>query len=201
MDDMSSFHSLRLNRRALVAAGLGAGAAALGAGPAMAGDHPSMAYMRQVAKDLLAANRQGTVASFMRAIQRHADVPEIALYSLGQYKPSLPAGQRDLYYRGVATFMSRYFADQSREYRVAKYELGDARSDDKDVLISSKVYLITGSTYSVTWRLSPRGKGYKVTDAKVLGFSLVYMQRNLFTSFLSKRNGDIGQLVAALNRP
>ena len=133
--------------------------------------------------------------------QRHADVPDIALYSLGQYKTRLPAGQRDLYYRGVATFMSRYFADQSREYRVAKYELGEPRSDDKDVLISSKVFLITGAAYSVTWRLSPRGKGYKVTDAKVLGFSLVYMQRGLFTSFLSKRNGDIGQLVAALNRP
>ena len=201
MDDSSSFHNLRFSRRTVVTAALGAGVTLLGAGAAIAADHPSMAYMRQAAKDLLAANRQGTVASFMRAIQRHADVPEIALYSLGQYKASLPAGQRDLYYRGVATFMSRYFADQSREYRVAKYDLGELRSDNKDVLISSKVYLISGQTYTVTWRLSPRGKGYKVTDAKVLGFSLVYMQRGLFTSFLSKRNGDIGQLVAALNRP
>ena len=201
MDDRSSFHSLRLSRRTVVTAAIGAGVALLGAETALAADHPSLAYMRQVAKDLLAANRQGTVASFMRAIQRHADVPEIALYSLGQYKASLPAGQRDLYYRGVATFMSRYFADQSREYRVAKYDLGETRSDNKDVLISSKVYLISGQTYTVTWRLSPRGKGYKITDAKVLGFSLVYMQRGLFTSFLSKRNGDIGQLVAALNRP
>jgi phospholipid transport system substrate-binding protein len=201
MDDGSSSRSHGLSRRAVLAACIGAGTAVLGAGSAVAADHPSMKYMRQVAKDLLAANRQGTVASFLRAIQRHADVPEIAIYSLGQYKGSLPSGQRDLYYRGVATFMSRYFADQSREYRVAKYELGEARSDDKDVLIPSKVFLITGATYSVTWRLSPRGKSYKVTDAKVLGFSLVYMQRNLFTSFLSKRNGDIGQLVAALNRP
>ncbi|MBL8908934.1 MAG: ABC transporter substrate-binding protein [Rhizobiales bacterium] len=201
MDDGSSFHSVRLSRRAAVAAGFGAIASAVGTGVAVAAEHPSLVYMREVAKDLLAANRQGTVASFLRAIQRHADVPEIALYSLGQYKASLASAQRDLYYRGVATFMSRYFADQSREYRVAKYELGEVRSDAKDVLISSKVFLITGATYSVTWRLSPRGKGYKVTDAKVLGFSLVYMQRGLFTSFLSKRNGDIGQLVAALNRP
>ena len=201
MDDGSSSRSHGLSRRAVLAAGFGVGAAVLGAGTAVAADHPALKYMRQVAKDLLAANRQGTVASFLRAIQRHADVPEIAIYSLGQYKASLPKGQRDLYYRGVATFMSRYFADQSREYRLAKYDLGEARSDDKDVLISSKVYLISGATYSVTWRLSPRGKSYKVTDAKVLGFSLVYMQRNLFTSFLSKRNGDIGQLVAALNRP
>jgi phospholipid transport system substrate-binding protein len=39
-----------------------------------------------------------------------------------------------------------------------------------------------------------------VRDAKVLGFSMVYMQRGLFTSFISKRNGDVEQLVAALTR-
>jgi len=39
-----------------------------------------------------------------------------------------------------------------------------------------------------------------VLDAKVLGFSLVYMQRALFTAFISKRNGDVRQLVAALTR-
>jgi ABC-type transporter MlaC component len=201
MDDTSPVNSFRFSRRSVLAAGLASGALALGANAVQAADHAAIVYMRQVAKDLLAANRQGTVASFLRAIQRHADVPDIALYSLGQYKARLPAGQREKYYRGVATFMSRYFADQSREYRVAKYDLGEARSDNKDVLIPSRVQLLSGATYTVTWRLSPRGKGYKVTDAKVLGFSLVYMQRGLFTSFLSKRNGDINQLVAALNRP
>jgi len=201
MDDRQAFEAHEISRRKILAGCLGAAAVFLTAGPANAADHPSLVYMRQVAKDLLAANRQGTVASFLRAIQRHADVPDIALYSLGQYKPSLREAQKALYFRGVATFMSRYFAEQSREYRVAKYELGEARSDNKDVLISSKVVLLSGAAYTVTWRLSPRGKGYKVTDAKVLGFSLVYMQRGIFTSFLSKRNGDINQLVAALNRP
>ena len=44
---------------------------------------------------------------------------------------------------------------------------------------------------------APDGVG---TDVKVLGFSLVYLQRGIFTSFISKRNGDVGQLVIALNR-
>ena len=185
-----------INRRALL--GLMAGALAT---PAMAADHPSLIYMREVARDLLNANRQGTVASFRMAILRHADIADIGNYSLGQYQARLSAAQRDSYYGGVATFMARYFADQSREYRIAKYELGDANVDDnKDVLINSKVFLLTGQTYNVGWRLSWRKGRYKITDAKVLGFSLVYMQRGLFTSYISKRNGDVGQLVAALNR-
>ena len=174
--------------------------AAAAATPALAAEHPSMVFMRQFAKEMLKAHRQGTVSSFRSAIERYADVADIADYSLGQYKAKLPNGQRQRYYGGVATFMARYFADQSREYRIAKYELGDAAVDDKDILIDSKIYLISGQTYTVVWRLAWRKGSYKVTDAKVLGFSMVYMQRGLFTSYLSKRNGDVGQLVTVLNR-
>ncbi|MBM3520926.1 MAG: ABC transporter substrate-binding protein, partial [Alphaproteobacteria bacterium] len=112
----------RLDRRSFV--GLLTLLAAL---PAQAASSASLTYMEQAAKDLLHANRQGTVASFRRAIVRHADLENIATYSLGQYKKKLKEAQRDRYYDGVATFMARYFADQSREYRVAKYELGEPR--------------------------------------------------------------------------
>lgn len=157
--------------------------------------------MKQVGKDLLAAHRQGTVSSFTRAMQRHADVSGIALYSLGQYKGKLANGERSRYYSGVLTFMARYFADQSREFRVAKYEIGEATVDkDKEVLVDSKVYLLNGKVYNVSWRLGWRDGRYKVLDAKVLGFSLVYLQRGIFTSFIAKRGGNVGELVAVLNR-
>ena len=165
-----------------------------------AAEHPALADMRSAARDLLNANRQGTVGAFRDAISRHADVSAIADYSLGQYKDKLTAAQRGAYYTGTQTFMARYFADQSREYHVAKYELGEATTDGKDVLVDSKVFLMPGQTYSVQWRLTGRRGRYVLSDVKVLGFSLVYMQRGLFTSFVSKRNGDVAQLIAALNR-
>ena len=185
-----------LTRRAALA-----GLALAFASPAFAaGEDAAVAYMKKVAKDMLAAHRQGTVASFKRAIQRHADVPAIADYSLGQYKSKLSSAQKQAYYSGTATFMARYFADQSREYVVSKYEIGDADPDGKDVNVDTKVYLMNGQSYTVVWRLAKKGSGYKVADAKVMGFSLIYLQRGIFTSFLSKRNGDVAQLVAALNR-
>ena len=185
-----------LTRRAALA-----GLAVAFASPAFAaGEDAAVAYMKKVAKDMLAAHRQGTVASFKRAIQRHADVPAIANYSLGQYKSKLTAAQKQAYYGGTATFMARYFADQSRDYVVSKYEIGDADADGDDVSVDTKVYLMNGQSYTVVWRLGRRGSGFKVEDAKVMGFSLTYLQRGIFTSFLSKRNGDVAQLVAALNR-
>jgi ABC-type transporter MlaC component len=94
--------------------------------------------------------------------------------------------------------MSRYFADQSREYRVAKYEVGEASADGNDVMVTSRIYLMSGQSYTVTWRLVWRNKAYKIADAKVLGFSMIYMQRGIFTSYLSKRRGDLLQLMNAL---
>ena len=188
--------SAALTRRAALA-----GLAVAFASPALAaGEDAAVAYMKKVAKDMLAAHRQGTVASFKRAIQRHADVASIADYSLGQYRSKLSPAQKQAYYSGTATFMARYFADQSRDYVVSKYEIGDADTDGKDINVDTKVYLMNGQSYTVVWRLGKRGSGFKVEDAKVMGFSLTYLQRGIFTSFLSKRNGDVSQLVAALNR-
>lgn len=170
------------------------------AAPALAaGEHPSVTYMKQVAKDLLAAHRQGTVPAFLRVIQRHAAVPDIATYALGKYSGSLQSSQRQRYQRGVATYMARYFALQSHEYTVAKYEVGEATVDDnKDVVVASKVFLLTGQTYSVSWKLLWQDGRYKVRDARVLGFWLTSFQRSDFVSYLDKRNGDINKLIAAL---
>lgn len=198
---MPETHPARLTRRrALVGMAAAMATPAFASAAFAATEQQAMNYMRKVAKDMLNAHRQGTVASFRRAIQRHADVSAIADYSLGQYRSKLPAGQREAYYSGTATFMARYFADQSREYVVSKYLIGTAETDGEDMSVNTKVFLMSGQSYTVVWKLTPRKDGFKVADAKVMGFSLIYLQRGIFTSFLSKRNGDVAQLVAALNR-
>jgi phospholipid transport system substrate-binding protein len=167
--------------------------------PAQAAEHPSILFMNQMGKDLLHAHRIGTVSAFLRVIQRYADVNGISDYSLGSYRVS--AKQQSQYVRGVATFMSRYFAEQSRNYPVAKYEIGEATlADNKDVLVATRITMMSGQTYSVSWRLNWVDGQYKVNDAKFLGFSMVYQQRSIFTAFIGKNNGDVGKLIIALNR-
>jgi phospholipid transport system substrate-binding protein len=185
-----------LNRRTLITGLLG-----LTATPALAaGEHPSVAFMKQVGKELLAAHRKATVPSFLRVVQRHADIPEISQHALGKYAGSLPSGQKSRYQRGVATYLARYFALESHNYTVAKYDVGEATVDEnKDVIVESKIFLMTGQSYNVSWRLVWRGGTYKVRDAKILGFWLTNFQRSEFTSYLDKRNGNFGQLIDALN--
>lgn len=168
---------------------------------AHAADHPSVSFMKKLGRDMLTAHRAGTVGKFSGVIQTYADVPAIANYSLGQYRGNLKPALRADYYRGVVTFMARYFAEQSHQIEIAKYEIGEAKVDnDKNVVVGSRVYLMNGQTYNVEWHVRWAGGRYRVTDVKVLGFSLTYMQRGLFTAFISKRKGDVSQLVSALTR-
>jgi hypothetical protein len=91
-----------------------------------------LCYMRQVAKDMLAAHRQGTVPAFLRVVQRHADIPDISIENaLGKYSSSLQSSQRGRYQKGVATYLARYFALSSRDFTVAKYEIGEATVDNE----------------------------------------------------------------------
>jgi phospholipid transport system substrate-binding protein len=168
--------------------------------PAMAADHPSVVYVRQVAKDLLAAHRQGTTSAFLRVIQRHADIPEIAEYSLGKYLSKLQKAQRPRYQRAVATYMARFFALQSRDYTISKYEVGEATVDkNKDVIVKSRAFLVTGQNYGVSWQLVWRGGRYRVRDVKVLAWWLTPQQKGEFVAFLDRSNGDINRLIVALN--
>jgi ABC-type transporter MlaC component len=66
-------------------------------------------------------------------------------------------------------------------------------------LVEAKVFLLTGQSYTTTWKLVWRGGRYKVRDVRVLGFWLTNMQRSDFVAFLDKRNGDINKLIVALN--
>ena len=167
--------------------------------PALAEEHPSVVFMNQVGRDMLHAHRQGTVSAFLRVIQRNADVPGISNYLLGEYE--MPKASQASYERGVATFISRYFAEQSRKYPIAKFEIGEATlGENKEIFVNSKVYLMSGQDYNVTWHVSWIDGRYKVIDAKVLGFSLTYWERSDFTQFLKKNNGDVKVLLAALNR-
>ena len=155
--------------------------------------------MSRVGEELLHAHRQGTVSAFMRVIERYADMEEISSESIGSYE--VPSGQDARYRRGVAAFISRYMAEQSRNYPIAKFEIGEATVDkDKNVLVASTVYMMAGQTYTVSWKLNWTGGTYKIADARFLGFSMTGQEKSLFTSYIAKHEGDVNALIVALNR-
>ena len=172
-------------------------------GPATAAKkvHPAVARMQIVASKLISAQKIGTRSAFRNVIRTYADLPYIANYSLGRYKSRLKRSMRSRYYRGVNAFMGRYFANESRRYQVVSAQISsDVTMDNNDALVTSRVTLKSGSKYTVVWRLAKRAGTYKITDFKILGFSMSYLQRGMFTAYIKKKQGSVEALITALNR-
>jgi phospholipid transport system substrate-binding protein len=173
---------------------------------AAASDHPAVKFTRQLADELIRAQMVGTVPRFTMVIRRHADIPGISMYTLGNYSSKLPKGKTDQYYKGITAYIAHYFANQTRKYRVLQANVTDAAKGEGDlVVVNALATLEDGNKYRVQFMVRPASGTWKVVDVKVgvpvLGFvSLTYGMRGDVQRFLAKKGGDVNALIAALNR-
>jgi phospholipid transport system substrate-binding protein len=184
---------------ASISAGLTLVWAAL-ATPARAAD-PAVVFMAQVGKDLMAAARSRSPSMMAAVVERHGDVAQIGLYSLGEYRTRLAQSERPGYYQGMARFIGRYAASEAPKYPVARVEWSNQSvRGASGLMVDSRVVLADGSSYDVRWLLFKYGNSYKVRDAMVLGFWMTPFLKKLFEDYIAQNGGNPRALVAALNR-
>src|SRR4051794_500590 len=86
---------------------------------AFAGMSPAFAaggaesYVTSLGNSVLAAARSGSVASFRQLLKANADIPAIALFSLGTYRKSLTGGLQAEYFALVERYISTIFAQNA----------------------------------------------------------------------------------------
>jgi len=183
-----------------LAAGLGALWMALAGPPAQAAD-PAVVFMAQVGRELMAAARTRSPGAMAGVVERHADLTQIGLYSLGEYRARLPHEERPSYFSGMARFIGRYAAAEAPKYPVARVEWANqSMRSGSGVMVDSRIILADGTGYDVRWALSKYGASYKVRDAMVLGFWMTPFLKNLFEDYIAKNGGNPRALAAALNR-
>jgi len=172
----------------------------LPAAPARAAD-PAVVFMAQVGRELMAAARTRSAGAMAGVVERHADLTQIGLYSLGEYRARLPNEERPTYFTGMARFIGRYAAAESPKYQIARVEWANQSvRSGSGVMVDSRIVLADGSGYDVRWAVSKYGGTYKVRDAMVLGFWMTPFLKNLFEDYISKNGGNPRALTAALNR-
>jgi ABC-type transporter MlaC component len=173
------------------------------AGASHAGDRPA-SFMKAVGNQLVAAARSGSPYRVANVIRRHSDLPNIGLYSLGNYRKHLPSSRRTSYYDGVARFMARYLLAQSRVYPVTRIDVyTPSRRAEGGHEVDSQVTLRNGSTYTLRWLIVPRRGGFKVRDVSILGMWLtpiwmMPLQRDLFEGYIRDNGGKVTALLTAL---
>lgn len=138
----------------------------------------------------------GKREAFRSMLVANADIPAIAVFSLGRYARSLTDNDRKDYYRLVAAYISHIFVTHAvglggEEVTVT----GSVRRSEREVIVSSKVRLINGNSLPVTWRVIEDNGQFKVFDVSVNGIWLAIQQRSEFVSVVKRADGNIGALL------
>ena len=166
-------------------------------------DRPA-AFMKQAGLQLIAAVRSRSHATMADVIRLYSDLPDIGLFSLGNYRKHLPSSRRSAYYNCVARFMARYFIGQARQYPIAKFQVVTQSGKLQwGYEVDSVVTLTNGTTHTLRWHVVPRSGGYKVRDVSIVGvwitpISMVGQQKDLFVGYIRDNGGKIKALLSAL---
>lgn len=161
-------------------------------------------FVKQAGTQLVSAARSGSHAMMAAVIHQYSDLPDIGLYSLGNYRGGLPSSRRSSYYDGVARFMARYFIDQAKQFPVSTFKVyTESNKVSWGYEVDSVVTLKSGETHRLRWHVVPRSGGLKVRDVSIVGvwltpISMISQQRDLFTGYIRDKGGNVSALLSAL---
>jgi phospholipid transport system substrate-binding protein len=163
-------------------------------------------FVAIIARDLLniaqsTASNDDKKALFQTLLETHADIPTIAVFSLGQYASRLADEERERYYTLVAGYISRIFVTHSTNLAGRAVRVTGSRvRSESETLVESKVWFDSGEALPVVWRVIATEAGLKVFDVSVNGIWLAIQQRAEFVSVIQRHDGELAGLLAFLDR-
>lgn len=130
-----------------------------------------------------------------------ADIPKIAMFSLGRYARLLTENDRKTYYDLVARFIAHIFSTHALNLDISAEDstiTGSSKPNDRETIVSSDVKFANGRSMAVDWRVSTGDDTLKITDVGVNGIWLVFQQRTEFVSVIKNADGSLKALFAFL---
>ena len=126
------------------------------------------------------------------------DIKRISLFILGPYRKNLKSTESSKYFNVIKSFISKVYAK-----RLSSYPLGNVivtkveEKGRRGIIVSSLVnFNDRPNPISIDWWiLESSVSDYKVFDIRISGIWMAQEQRSTFTSFLSKNNGEIANLI------
>lgn len=148
--------------------------------------------------DITPAQRE---TKFRELLHTNFDLPRISRFVLGRYARRVSAAELDQFkilYEDIAVLTyAQMFASYAGQVFSVNKQLGVP--GDKYVMVVSELKEANGAqTARLDWQVLVDRSGYAVVDVRVEGVSMAIAQRDEYTAFLDKNNGDMAALLGKL---
>lgn len=140
--------------------------------------------------------------AFRQVIDEVADVPRITNFVLGKYARTITPAQRQAFAAAFRTYAEAVYQNRLGDYRGERLKVtGSVARKPGDVVVST---LVSGGRIAeplpVAWRVVSAGADWKLIDVQFKGVWLAITQQQDFVSTIDNAGGDIGVLIARLER-
>jgi len=165
--------------------------------PVSKADASSESRVQSIADSIVAIIKGGgseaqKTARFRSAFIKYADINTMGTFALGKYASTVKGAQRQQYFSLIDDYVTRKFAALIVTSPVSAVKVTKSSMRGPDELVSSTVEFSDGRPSSpMIWRLR-RGR---VIDISFQGAWIVNVQKDVFTSIISRNNGDISALL------
>jgi len=149
--------------------------------------------------DITPAQRE---TKFRELLHAHFDLPRITRFVLGRYARRVSSEELREFtalYEDIAVLTyAQMFASYAGQSFTVNKQLG--APGDKYVMVVSELKESSGMPAArLDWQLLVGNSGFAVVDIRVEGVSMAIAQRDEYTAFLDKNNGDVSALLKELS--
>ena len=126
------------------------------------------------------------------------DIKRISLFILGPYRKNLKSTESSKYFNAIKNFISKVYAKRLSSYPSGNVIVTKVEEKGRRGIIVSSLVNFNDRPNPISidwWILESSVSDYKVFDIRISGIWMAQEQRSTFTSFLSKNNGEITNLI------
>ena len=126
------------------------------------------------------------------------DIKRVSLFILGPYRRNLKPSESSQYFDAIKNFISNVYAKRLSSYPSGSIKITKTEDKGKRGIIVSSIITFNDrpNPISIDWWIIPSSTSlYKVFDIRISGIWMAQEQRSTFTSFLSRNNGNILNLI------
>jgi phospholipid transport system substrate-binding protein len=140
--------------------------------------------------------------TFHHAIDDLADVPKITNFVLGKYARTITPAQRQQFATAFRAYAENVYQNRLDDYHGENLKVtGSVVRKPGDVIVNTA---ISGGQLTqpslVSWRVLGSGGAWKVVDVQFRGVWLAITQQQDFVATIDNAGGDVGVLIAQLQR-
>jgi phospholipid transport system substrate-binding protein len=195
-------------RLLLIAAAAVAGGTALGRAQAQQVDITrATTFIQQTGEELVQAintagapvtQRRERVAQILR---RAVDVEGVGRFILGRWWRNASAEQQQEYLQLFEQVLIRNLSARFGEYQGVRFALGRTQvRTEEDALVNTVVERPGSPAFGLDWRVAEVGGQPRVVDVIAEGTSLRLTTRSEYSSVITRNNGNVGALLAAMRQ-